>query len=153
MSVVQMNENSTKVDDDEFYDISSLYMLKNSPLVVEAKITGTDIKVEVDTGASRSIINMETYNTIKHKSDLLTYTNSKSRTYSGLYKGIFSTFSGKGKTPSLCIQNPKYVTLGCKNIHFLNFNLKSVDFSIGNTDFKFSKYSTLFLPEIKISCD
>ena len=39
--------------------------------------------MEVDTGGSRSITNMDTYNTIKCKSDSLTYTNSKLRTYFG----------------------------------------------------------------------
>ena len=58
-------------------------MSRNPPLVVEANISSTDIKMEVDTGASRSIINMETYNTTKPKSDSLTYTNSKLITYSG----------------------------------------------------------------------
>ena len=58
-------------------------MSRNPPLVVEAKINGMDVTMEVDTGASKSIINMETYNTIKRKSDSLTYTNSKLRTYSG----------------------------------------------------------------------
>ena len=82
-NVVQTNENSMEVDDDEFYDIYSLSMLRNLPVVVEAKNSGADIKIEVNTGASRSIINMETYNAIKHKSDSLTYTNSKLRTYSG----------------------------------------------------------------------
>ena len=58
-------------------------MLRNLPLVVEANVNGTDVKVEVNTGASRStIIKMKTYNTIKRKSDSLTYTNSKLRTYS-----------------------------------------------------------------------
>ena len=42
-----------------------------------------DVTMEVDPGASKSIINIETYNTIKRKSDSLTYTNSKLRTYSG----------------------------------------------------------------------
>ena len=82
-NVVQTKENSTEVDDDEFYDIYSLSMSRNPPLVVEAKINGTDVKMEVDTGASKSIINMETYNTTKRKCDSLTYTNSKLRTYSG----------------------------------------------------------------------
>ena len=72
-----------EVDDDQFYDIYSLSMARNPPLVVEAKMCGTDIKVKVDTGASKSIINMETYNAVKCKSDSLTYTNSKLRTYSG----------------------------------------------------------------------
>ena len=75
-NVVQMKENSTEVDDD-------LSMSRNPSLVVEAKINGTDIKMKVNTGASRSIMNMETYNAIKHKSDSLIYTNSKLRTYSG----------------------------------------------------------------------
>ena len=57
-NVVQTKENSTEVDDDEFYDIYSLSMLRNPPLVVEAKIKGTEIKMEVDTCASRSIINI-----------------------------------------------------------------------------------------------
>ena len=82
-NVVQTKENSIKVDDDEFYDIYSLSMLRNPLLVVEAKISGADVKMEVNTGASRSIINMETYNTIKRKSDSLTYTKSKLRTYLG----------------------------------------------------------------------
>ena len=82
-NVVQTKENSTKVDNDEFYGIYSLSMLRNPLLVVEAKISGADVKMEVDTGASKSIINMETYNTIKRKSDSLTYTNSKLRTYLG----------------------------------------------------------------------
>ena len=82
-NVVQTKENSTKVDNDEFYGIYSLSMLRNPLLVVEAKISGADVKMEVDTGASKSIINMETYDTIKRKSDSLTYTNSKLRTYSG----------------------------------------------------------------------
>ena len=82
-NVVQTKENSTEVDNDEFYDIYSLSMLRNPLLVVEAKISGADVKMEVDTGASKSIINMEIYNTIKRKSDSLTYTNSKLRTYSG----------------------------------------------------------------------
>ena len=82
-NVVQTKENSIKVDDDEFYDIYSLSMLRNPLLVVEAKINGADVKMEVNTGASRSIINMETYNTIKRKSDSLTYTKSKLRTYLG----------------------------------------------------------------------
>ena len=82
-NVVQMKENSTEVDDDEFYDIYSLSMSRNPPLVVEAKINGTDIKMKVNTGASRSIMNMETYNAIKRESDSLIYTNSKLRTYSG----------------------------------------------------------------------
>ena len=82
-NVVQMKENSTEVDDDEFYDIYSLSMSRNPPLVVEDKINGTDIKMKVNTGASRSIMNMETYNAIKRESDSLIYTNSKLRTYSG----------------------------------------------------------------------
>ena len=57
-------------------------MSRNPPLLVEGKINGTDIKMEVDTDASKSIINTETYNAIKRKSDLLTYINSKLRTYS-----------------------------------------------------------------------
>ena len=36
-------------------------MSRNPSLVVEAKISGTDIKTEVDTGDPRSIVNMETY--------------------------------------------------------------------------------------------
>ena len=59
-NVVQMKENSTEVDDDEFYDIYSLSMSRNPPLVVEGKINGTDIKMKVNTGASTSIMNMET---------------------------------------------------------------------------------------------
>ena len=51
-NVVQMKENSMEVDDDEFYDIYSLSMSRNPPLVVEAKINGTDIKMKVNTGAS-----------------------------------------------------------------------------------------------------
>ena len=82
-NVVQTKENSTEVDDDEFYDIYSLSISRNPPLVVEAKIYGTDVKMEVDTGPSKSIINMETYKTIKRKSDSLTYTSSKLRTYTG----------------------------------------------------------------------
>ena len=80
---VQTKENSTEVDYDEFHDIYSLSLSRNPLLVVEAKINGTDVKMEVYTGASKSIINMETYNTIKCKSDSLTYTNSKLRTYLG----------------------------------------------------------------------
>ena len=82
-NVVQTKENSTEVDDDEFYDIYSLSISRNPVLVVEAKIYGTDVKMEVNTGPSKSIINMETYNTLKRKSDSLTYTNSKLRTYLG----------------------------------------------------------------------
>ena len=82
-NVVQTKENFAEVDDDEFYNICSLSMSRNPPLVVEAKINGTDIKMEVDAGASRSIINIETCNAIRRKSDSLTYTNSKLRTYSG----------------------------------------------------------------------
>ena len=68
---------------DEFFDFYSLSMLRYLPLAVEAKINGRDIKMEADTGASKCIINMETYNAIKCKSDLLTYTNGKLRTYLG----------------------------------------------------------------------
>ena len=82
-NVVQAKESSTKVDDDEFYDIYSLSMSRNPPLVVDPNTNGTDIKMDVDTGASRSIINVETYNNIKRWSDSLTYTNSKLRTYTG----------------------------------------------------------------------
>ena len=56
-----MNKDSAKVGDYEFYDIYSLSMLRNLPLVVEPKINGADIKMEVDTGASSSIINMDTH--------------------------------------------------------------------------------------------
>ena len=76
-NVVQTKENSTKADDGESYDSYSLSMLGNPPLVVEARISGTDIKMEVDTGASRSIINMETYNAIKRNPDCITDDNSK----------------------------------------------------------------------------
>ena len=82
-NAVQTKENSTEVDDDEFHDIYSLSLSTIPLLVVEAKINGTDVKMEVYTGASKSIINMETYNTVKCKSDSLTYTNSKLRTYLG----------------------------------------------------------------------
>ena len=58
-------------------------MSRNPPVVVEAKISGTDIKMEVDTGTSTSIISKDTYNAIKRKSHSLTYTNGKLRTYSG----------------------------------------------------------------------
>ena len=78
-NVVQTKQSSTKEDDHEFYDIYSLSMSRNPALVLEANINGTDIKMKVDT---RSLINMETYNTIKRKSDSLTYTKSKLRTYS-----------------------------------------------------------------------
>ena len=70
-NVIQVKESSTKKNDDKFYDIYSLSMLRNLPLVEEANISGTDIKMEVSTGASRSTINMEAYNNIKCKSDLL----------------------------------------------------------------------------------
>ena len=82
-NIAQTYENSTEVDDDEIYDIYSLSMSRNLPLVVEVKIYGTDIKMVVDTHVSRSIVNMDTYNAIKRKSDSLTYTNSKFRTYFG----------------------------------------------------------------------
>ena len=59
-NVVQTKENSTKVENNKFYDIWSLYMSRNPSLVVEAILNGTDIN-----HASRSIINMETYITIK----------------------------------------------------------------------------------------
>ena len=81
-NVVQTKEGSTKVDDDEFYDIYCLFLSNNPPLVVNTNINGTDIKMEVDTGASRSMINVKTYNTIKCRSDSLTYTNTKLRNYS-----------------------------------------------------------------------
>ena len=74
---------------------------------------------------------------IKHKNDF----NSVTFFGTGVFL-IISTFSGKGKTPSLFIQNPKYVTSGCKNTRFLNFSLKASDFSIDNADFKCSKCST-----------
>ena len=45
------------------------------------------------------------------------------------------------------------LTSGCKNTHFVNFSLKPSDFSINNTDFKCSKCSMSFLPEIKIISD
>ena len=52
-NVVQTKENSTEVDDDDdFYDIYSLSMSRNLQLVVETKINGTDVKMEVDIGAS-----------------------------------------------------------------------------------------------------
>ena len=70
-NIIQVKESSTKENDDKFYDDYSLSMLRNLPLVEEANISGTDIKMEVSTGASRSTINMETYNNIKCKSDLL----------------------------------------------------------------------------------
>ena len=44
-NVIQTKKNSTEVDDGEFYDIYSLSMSRNPPLVVEAKINGTDIKM------------------------------------------------------------------------------------------------------------
>ena len=78
-NVVQTKESFAKVDDDEFYDIYSLSISRNLLLVVEANITGIYIKIEVDT----AIVNMEIHKTIKHKSDSLTYTNSKLRTFSG----------------------------------------------------------------------
>ena len=80
-NVIQTKENSTEVDDNEFCDIYSLSISRNPPLVVETKINGTDIKMEVGTGASKSIINMETYNAIERKSYSLKYTNSKLQTY------------------------------------------------------------------------
>ena len=43
--VIQTKENSTKVDDGEFYDIYSLSMSRNLPLVEEPKINSTDIKM------------------------------------------------------------------------------------------------------------
>ena len=58
-------------------------MSRNLLLVVETHINGTDIKMKVDTGASRSIIIMETYKTITCKLDSLRYTNNKLRTFSG----------------------------------------------------------------------
>ena len=81
-SIITLSTYSTEVQNDEFYDIYSLFMCRNPPLVVEAKINGTDIKMEVDTKASRSIINMGTFNAIRRESYPLTYTNSKLRTYS-----------------------------------------------------------------------
>ena len=54
-------------------------MLRDPRLVAEAKVNGTDTKMEVDTGASRNI-NMETYNAIKRNSDSLTHINSNLRT-------------------------------------------------------------------------
>ena len=83
-NVIQTKENSTKIDDNEFYDIYNLSVLRNPPLVADANINSADIKMEVDTDASRSITNVETYNTIKRRSDSLTYTNSKLRNYSGI---------------------------------------------------------------------
>ena len=59
-NVVQTKENSTKVENNKFYDIWSLCMSRNPSLVVEAILNGTDIN-----HAFRSIINMETYITIK----------------------------------------------------------------------------------------
>ena len=83
-NVIQTKENSTKIDDNEFYDIYNLSVLRNPPLVADANINSADIKMEVDTDASRSITKVETYNTIKRRSDSLTYTNSKLRNYSGI---------------------------------------------------------------------
>ena len=83
-NVIQTKENPTKIDDNEFYDIYNLSVLRNPPLVADANINSADIKMEVDTDASRSITNVETYNTIKRRSDSLTYTNSKLRNYSGI---------------------------------------------------------------------
>ena len=83
-NVIQTKENPTKIDDNEFYDIYNLSALRNPPLVADANINSADIKMEVDTDASRSITNVETYNTIKRRSDSLTYTNSKLRNYSGI---------------------------------------------------------------------
>ena len=83
-NVIQTKENSTKIDDNEFYDIYNLSVLRNPPLVADANINSADIKMEVDTDASRSITNVEAYNTIKRRSDSLTYTNSKLRNYSGI---------------------------------------------------------------------
>ena len=83
-NVIQTKENSTKIDDNEFYDIYNLSVLRNPPLVADANINSADIKMEVDTDASRSITNVETYNTIKRRSDSLTYTNSKLKNYSGI---------------------------------------------------------------------
>ena len=57
---VQMKGNSTKVDDDDKFYIFNLSTSRHLLLVVEANINGTYIEMEVDTGASRSIINMET---------------------------------------------------------------------------------------------
>ena len=74
-NVVQTTESSTKVENNKFYDIWSLCMSRNPSLVVEAilngadingtDINGTDINGTDINDASRSIINMETYITIK----------------------------------------------------------------------------------------
>ena len=64
-NVVQTTESSTKVENNKFYDIWSLCMSRNPSLVVEAILNGTDINGTDINDASRSIINMETYITIK----------------------------------------------------------------------------------------
>ena len=76
--IVEENNNS---DDDNLYNIHWIQQQANPPVRVELNINNKPIVMEVDTGASVSLINVSMFNQIKNQNDSIFLTKSKLRTY------------------------------------------------------------------------
>ena len=77
---VQSNKSEHKR---EYYGIFYLLKSRNPPLIIDLKVNSCKVRMEVDTGASASIIKMEMYQEFRCKLNKLMLVNSQFRIYSG----------------------------------------------------------------------
>ena len=82
----QFSDNSRKDFNNDYDDVLDMFQLTpntNSPLKVTLLVNHTPITMEIDTGASTSLINHDTFIKLFGSASKLTSTSSRIRTYTG----------------------------------------------------------------------
>ena len=77
-----LNEPSDEESDEE-YSLYSVSSGSTKPLVVKVQLNGTDMELELDAGASVSLISEETFHKLRKGNELLGKTKAKLFTYTG----------------------------------------------------------------------
>ncbi len=75
---------------DEYY-LHSVGGGSTDPILVEISLNGTDVQMEVDTGASVSLISEETLSLIKNENTCITKVKDKLLTYTGEQIAVLGT--------------------------------------------------------------
>ena len=149
------------VEDCPTYSLFTLGSRKNKPWMVDLLVNGKQVSMQIDTGASVSVINFETYTSL-WSSPLpplvINEPRPKLRTYTGeeiQVLGSFSpTISYKGQQkvlPLLVVKGDGPALLGRDWLSQLQLDWKEINFvhsGPSKIQFLLTKFATLFSPDL-----
>ena len=149
------------VEDCPTYSLFTLGSRNNKPWMVDLLVNGKQVSMQIDTGASVSVINFETYTSLWSSPPpplVINEPRPKLRTYTGeeiQVLGSFSpTISYKGQQkvlPLLVVKGDGPALLGRDGLSQLQLDWKEINFvhsGPSKIQFLLTKFATLFSPDL-----